>query len=513
MNIRNIPVAQIDDKDRAREDYGDIDALQTDIKQHGLINPITVTKDGDRFRLLAGGRRFRSIQGLKWDTVPCVVMAQKVDGTMLELRENLHRKEFHWAEECILVSKIIEENSDKSQRQLARELGISQAKISQYLQLFRALTNDPVRYLDFKSFSSAYRHMSDHKMLEAEREQAKRNEAKLTEKKNLAQKKVAKKASQTRKQATNETQSAPKPSSSFDMDELVEEYTEEKDSTIFFKNDTVPPCPLKYIDRRSEGSIYVNITRLTDKIPLDDMIAGYHIGSSLEDECQEQLQFAPYDTLELDPPYAVNYKPGDILYRDIPIKDYSQFLEIMIERATEVAKPAARMLIWHANMWEKEIFSALVKHGWSYDEVPIIWNKRKGNTSNARMIMPRTYEQCIMAYRGSPRLRISLNNVVNFDSLMDKYRIHPAHRPPSMTAQLLCACTPPFGSVYSPFLGSGSTIIAGRTCGFPTEGFDIREEYKNKFINYLARVEEKNFNLGFGEDWLMEDSHDNYYSR
>ena len=47
------------DKDRAREDMGDLDALELNMKESGLISPLAVkdNKDGT-YKLLAGERRF-----------------------------------------------------------------------------------------------------------------------------------------------------------------------------------------------------------------------------------------------------------------------------------------------------------------------------------------------------------------------------------------------------------------------------------------------------------------------
>ena len=79
MNIRNIPLESITDENRARVDYGDVDSLKNDINKHGLIYPLTVSRERGKYKVLAGGRRFRAIQKLKWEKAPCIVMNKDVD--------------------------------------------------------------------------------------------------------------------------------------------------------------------------------------------------------------------------------------------------------------------------------------------------------------------------------------------------------------------------------------------------------------------------------------------------
>lgn len=43
--------------DQIRKNYGDLTALAESINTHGLINPITVMRNGDRYVLIAGFRK------------------------------------------------------------------------------------------------------------------------------------------------------------------------------------------------------------------------------------------------------------------------------------------------------------------------------------------------------------------------------------------------------------------------------------------------------------------------
>jgi DNA modification methylase len=54
---------------------------------------------------------------------------------------------------------------------------------------------------------------------------------------------------------------------------------------------------------------------------------------------------------------------------------------------------------------------------------------------------------------------------------------HPTVKPLSLMAYLCKLVTPPNGIVLDPFMGSGSTIVAAKSCGFRYVGMDLEEKY------------------------------------
>ncbi|WP_395144230.1 ParB/RepB/Spo0J family partition protein, partial [Armatimonas sp.] len=66
--------------------------LADSIGQHGLLQPISVRRSGSGFQLIAGERRFRAVQLLKWTKVPAFVLdASDEDAAALMLAENTAR--------------------------------------------------------------------------------------------------------------------------------------------------------------------------------------------------------------------------------------------------------------------------------------------------------------------------------------------------------------------------------------------------------------------------------------
>ena len=50
-----------------------LEELAKSIQQVGLIQPLTVRKNGDIYELVAGERRLRAVKKLGYNTVPCIV--------------------------------------------------------------------------------------------------------------------------------------------------------------------------------------------------------------------------------------------------------------------------------------------------------------------------------------------------------------------------------------------------------------------------------------------------------
>lgn len=97
MKVIDIPIEQIHVGDRRRKDYGDIGALAKGIKRVGLLEPIIVDHNGkrDSYRLVAGERRLKAAQMLKWKTIPAQLLVQLSEAELrdIELEENENRKD------------------------------------------------------------------------------------------------------------------------------------------------------------------------------------------------------------------------------------------------------------------------------------------------------------------------------------------------------------------------------------------------------------------------------------
>lgn len=124
-----------------------LNELTQSIKLHGVINPIVVNKEGERFMIIAGERRYRAatIAGLK--TIPAIVMdigEKKV--REIALIENLQREDLNAVE----AAKGIKELMDRyglTQEQVSERISKSRSNVANYLRVL-TLPDDVISYVE-----------------------------------------------------------------------------------------------------------------------------------------------------------------------------------------------------------------------------------------------------------------------------------------------------------------------------------------------------------------------------
>lgn len=67
--------------------------LAKSIEEEGLINPITVRKQGKKYCIVAGHRRFSACRLAGLDRIKCCVMSEYDDPLAVQIAENLQRKD------------------------------------------------------------------------------------------------------------------------------------------------------------------------------------------------------------------------------------------------------------------------------------------------------------------------------------------------------------------------------------------------------------------------------------
>ncbi|KMY55910.1 chromosome partitioning protein ParB [Bacillus sp. FJAT-27231] len=139
--VKQIPVSLIMPnrfQPRTIFDDGKIEELARTIHIHGIIQPIVVreTEDG-KYELIAGERRWRAVQTLKWETVPAIINnLTDTETASVALIENLQREELSPIEEAIAYGKLLELHG-LTQEALAQRLGKGQSTVANKLRLLK----------------------------------------------------------------------------------------------------------------------------------------------------------------------------------------------------------------------------------------------------------------------------------------------------------------------------------------------------------------------------------------
>ena len=144
ISLTDLRQLSVDDIDVAEENVRKTQTekgtqlLQNSIKKFGLIQPVVVIPNGDRFNLIVGQRRFLAFKELKKKTIPALVVNQltKRNRMIVSFGENILRKALPYADTIELCNTLFKEyRGEKSERikKIADDLGISSATVSNYL--------------------------------------------------------------------------------------------------------------------------------------------------------------------------------------------------------------------------------------------------------------------------------------------------------------------------------------------------------------------------------------------
>ena len=113
----------------------DLEDLIGSIKEHGILQPLVVTRSNGRYELIAGERRLRAsrIVGLK--TVPVIVRdATEQQKLELALIENIQRQDLNAVEEAIAYRALIDE-FNLTQDAVALRVGKSRSNVANIVRL------------------------------------------------------------------------------------------------------------------------------------------------------------------------------------------------------------------------------------------------------------------------------------------------------------------------------------------------------------------------------------------
>lgn len=180
--------------------------LADSIRQHGVLQPLSVQKTPSGYILIAGERRLRAAGLAGLSHVPCIlVKATAQDSALLALVENLQRSDLHYLEEAAAISRLIT-NYGMSQEEAAKRLGRSQPAVANKLRLLKlspacgellrkyGLTERHARALlrleDEEARMEALRHMGDKQLTVAASEEYIESQLQKKQRDNKAKKRL-----------------------------------------------------------------------------------------------------------------------------------------------------------------------------------------------------------------------------------------------------------------------------------------------------------------------------------
>ena len=127
----------IRDEEQPRRDFDEeaINALAASIKEHGVLQPIVVTKEDGKYKIVAGERRWRAskVAGLK--TIPAIVRTLDSQNRLeLSIIENAQREDLNAIELATAYAKL-KNQFNLSIEDIAAKVGKSETSVNGTMRL------------------------------------------------------------------------------------------------------------------------------------------------------------------------------------------------------------------------------------------------------------------------------------------------------------------------------------------------------------------------------------------
>jgi ParB family chromosome partitioning protein len=122
---------------RKRFEEAKLEELAQSVRAHGIMEPILVRKEGGKYKIVAGERRWRAAQRAGLAEVPAVVReASEKEAFELALVENLQRADLNAIEEAEAYEVLMEAHR-LTQEQVAERVGKERSTVANALRLLR----------------------------------------------------------------------------------------------------------------------------------------------------------------------------------------------------------------------------------------------------------------------------------------------------------------------------------------------------------------------------------------
>ncbi|MDU5913367.1 MAG: ParB/RepB/Spo0J family partition protein [Anaerococcus vaginalis] len=138
--IVRIPMEKIyprEDQPRKNFDDKSLEGLSQSIEKYGLLNPIVLRKNGIRYEIIAGERRFRASKLLGLKEIEAIIKnVDNKDIDILSIVENVQREDLSGLEEANAYNEL-SKNYGMTQDEIAKTVGKSRSYIGNTLRLLK----------------------------------------------------------------------------------------------------------------------------------------------------------------------------------------------------------------------------------------------------------------------------------------------------------------------------------------------------------------------------------------
>ncbi len=140
-SVSELPIGQVmpnPHQPRTSFDEQALGELAQSIRRMGVIQPITVRREGeDKYLIISGERRYRASQAAGMETIPAYVREAN-DEQLLEMAlvENIQREDLNPIEIALSLQRLVEE-CNLTQESLAERVGKKRSTVANYIRLLK----------------------------------------------------------------------------------------------------------------------------------------------------------------------------------------------------------------------------------------------------------------------------------------------------------------------------------------------------------------------------------------
>lgn len=136
--LRELKISEIvRDEEQPRRDFNKeaIEALAASIKEHGVLQPIVVTREDGQYKIVAGERRWRASKIAGLETIPAIVRTLDSQNRLeLSIIENAQREDLNAIELATAYAKL-KTQFNLSAEDIAAKVGKSEQTVQNTLRL------------------------------------------------------------------------------------------------------------------------------------------------------------------------------------------------------------------------------------------------------------------------------------------------------------------------------------------------------------------------------------------
>lgn len=137
-NLTEVPITEVvRDEDQPRKEFAPeaLEALANSIKEHGVLQPLVVVKEGDKYKIVAGERRFRASKMAGLEKVPVIIRTLEAQERLeISIIENAQREDLNAIEMATAYAKL-KSQFNLSESEIAERVGKSKSAVVNTMRL------------------------------------------------------------------------------------------------------------------------------------------------------------------------------------------------------------------------------------------------------------------------------------------------------------------------------------------------------------------------------------------